>query len=419
MRSLRISKPDRNRKIPLRTAIILFIMTMLFLATYEIHNYIFNFPLHYLLLLLDVFGVLCIRHLSDLEYGMDFLPFIAVLAITLVFQSLLAGPYFSFSSALSMVILLFAMMILVMLVMQKGYAGLIWKTINFFNLFSACCILIQMAFKLVGIRLDRMGMVSNIFFNAWEFVSAFRPAGTYKEPAMFAQPALLSMAYYMFIGKNWKKALVIALALVLSTSALGLMGLVIILAVWSLNLDKLHHISRRTKWILLVATGTVITTILLFSAEANVFVVERLFSGSSIGVRALRSVDLFIEMNPVEKIIGIGLQNQALYLNHNGILLAHDTYETTFGGNREYAGTLGYILCTTGFLGLVFFVRPFYRVFTRHGVQVKVICFLFIYCTMFCAMLGYCILAIYILAVYSTVDLERSGAFRQEENHGQ
>ncbi len=386
------------------------------MATYEIHNYIFNFPLHYLAFMLDVFGMLCIRHLGDLEYGLDLLPFVAIMVITLIFQTLLAGAYFSAGSAFSMVLLLFAMFICVILVMQKGYAGLIWKVINFFNLFSAGCIITQMVFVYLGVRLDRLGLISSWFFNAWEFTSAFRPAGTYAEPAMFAQPALLSLFYYLYIGKSWKKALVIAVALFLSTSALGLMGTVILVTVCALNLDRLYGVSKRLKWVLLFCAFLVAGLMLAVILNRDIFIVQRLLSGSSIGVRALRSVDLFLEMTPLEKLTGIGLQNQALYLNHNGIILAHDTYETTFGGNREYAGSLGYILCTTGFFGLVFFVRPFYRVFVRYGLRVKVMCFLFIYCTMFCAMLGYCILVIYILAVFATVDLERSGAFWQEDD---
>ncbi len=386
-------------------------MCVLLLSTHKIHSFLFPLPIPHLIMLLVVLGVACIRHLRAPEYGMELLPFVVVLAITLLLQSLFSGPYFSARSAIPLAICLFSMMVCIQLVMGKGCGPLVWQVINLFNLFSAGCVIGQMVCYYLGIRLDHMGRISQWFFNAWEFVSAFRPCGTYAEPAMFAQPALLTLYHALFIRKSWPTALIISLALVLSTSALGLMGILILLATWGLNLDRLYGTARKTKWLLLALISGTALVLLVCALRRDVFVVERLFSGSSIGVRALRSVDLFLEMSPGEKLYGVGLQNQARYLNFYGISLAHDTYETTFGGNREYAGALGYILCTTGFLGLVAFVWPFYRAFTRGGFRAKVISFLLIYSTMFCAMVGHTILMLYILAVYATVDMERSGSF--------
>ncbi len=414
-RSVRIKKPRLNSNISIRKLVISFVMVVLILSTMCIGDYLFNFPLHYLIIMLDVLGMLCIRHMGDLDYGMDMLPFMAMLVITAVMQFLFAGAYYDAGMVISTVILLMAMLICIIFVMQKGYGGLIWKIINFFNLVSAGCILAQTAFGFVGIRLDKLGLISDFLFNAWEFTASFRQCGPYAEPAIFAQPALLSLFYYLFIGKNLKKATVLILALLFSTSALALMGILLLLTAWSFNSDKLYGVSRKLKWTILIVAVSALVVFLVAALNADVFIVERLISGSSIGVRALRSVDLFLEMSPLEKITGIGLQNQARYLNHYGITLAHDTYETSiFTGNREYAGSLGYILCTTGFFGLVFFVRPFYRMFGRYGLQVKVLCLLLLYVTLFCAMFGNSILVVYFLAVYSTVDLECSGAFVQE-----
>ncbi len=389
-------------------------MVILCLSLMPAGDILFNFPLHYLILGLDVLALLAIRHTGDLEYGMDLLPFLAVVVITLVFQSLLAGGYYNAGMAASSAIVLFAMIICIILVMQKGFAEMIWKIFNFFVLLSACCIVLQMVCLWVGIRLDKLGLISKIFFNVHDFVAAFRPSGMFLEPAIFAQPALMSLFYYMFIDKRAKKVALLTLALLLSTSALALMGLIILYVIWIFRMDVMTGVSRRWKWAFLGLSLVLGVALLTLTLNMGVFIVERLMGGSSIGVRVLRSIDLFQLMTPTEKITGIGLQNQAYYLNFNNIILANDTYETTIRGSREYAGTLGYVLCTTGFFGLVFFVQPFYRLFKRYGLQVKVACTMLIYSLLFCAMLATPSMMINFLLVYSTVDMERSGAFARE-----
>ncbi len=414
-RSVRIPKPRLSTVISVRMLVIKLTVIVLCLGTLNISETLFNFPIHYLILVLDIFAMLCIHNAGDLDYGLDLLPFVACTTITLAFQTVLAGPYFSWSSSFSSIILLYAMLICVILVMQKGYGDTIWKIINFFNLLSAICILVQYGAYMVGIRLDKMGSLSEWFFNAWEFSDSFRPCGTHDEPSAFAKTVLPSLYYYLFVGKNWKKALICIGGLAVSTSALGLLGMLLLLVVWLCNLDKLYGFGIRTKYLILGIIGLVGSAACLVVLNMDIFIVERMMSGSSVGVRVLRSVDLFSLMSPVEKIIGIGVQNQQNYLNHYGIILAHDTYETTIGANREFAGTLGYILCTTGFFGLVFFVMPFYRTYKRHGLQVKVACALMLFCSLFCIFFNHTILVVFLLMVYATVDMERNGAFRQED----
>ncbi len=364
-------------------------------------------PTFSLVLALDILVLLTLGHAGDWEYGMDLFPFLAVSAVTLVAQRLLSGSYYSVGAALNMWALLFALTVGAGLLAQRDSMALIWKIINFFNLFAAGCIIAQVVMGWFGVRLDRVGGIWQLLFNAWDFTAAFRPAGAYAEPAMFAQPALLSLYYSLFVGKSWPVALVISLALVMSTSAMGLMGLLLLLGAWAWNLDKLYGISPKAKWRLLALLCATAAVVLVWALDRDVFVVKRLFSGSSIGVRVLRSVDLFREMSPGERLYGIGLQNQAAYLDHYHIALAHDTYETTFGGYREYAATLGYLLCTTGFFGLVSFVWPCYRAFVRGGFRAKTVSILIIYCTMSCAMHGDPILILYFVALYATVDMER------------
>ena len=414
-RSLRISRPSWDGKIPIRKSVIALCMITLCLNLMPVGEMLFPLPLHYLILGLDIFALLAIRHTGDLDYGMDLLPFLAVVFITVVLQQLLAGGYYSSGMAISTAIILFAMIIGIILITQRGYASLLWKILNFFTLLSAGCIILQMLCRYVGIHLDGLGILSKVFFNAWRFNYAYRPCGMFAEPAIFAQPALLSLFYYMFIGKSLKKTAFLTVALLLSTSALGLMGVIGLYIIWIFNMDKLSGIPKSRKWAILSLTAVAGMAVFTFALNMEVFVVERLTSGSSIGVRVLRSVDLYKLMEPHEKLIGIGLQNQAYYLNYHNIILAHDTYETTYGGSREYAGTLGYVLCTTGFFGLVTYVQPVFRYFRRCGLQVKVICLLVGVSALFCAMLATPFMMVSFLVMYATVDLEREGVFDREE----
>lgn len=82
-------------------------------------------------------------------------------------------------------------------------------------------------------------------------------------------------------------------------------------------------------------------------------------------MRVSRSFELFGLLSPIEKVFGIGLQNQALYLNANGIILPGDLNETL--AHREFAATIGYLLCTCGLLGLVTFLSMFVPLFRNKG----------------------------------------------------
>lgn len=385
-------------------------MFVLAFSTVRSGHDLLNFPIVYIILGLDVLGLLCIRHTGDLDYGMDLLPFIAALALGILVQNETAGGYYNVSDSFSAFVLLFAMVVCVIMLTQRGYTHYIWKAINITNLLSASCIIVMTLSKLAGIRLDQLGILSDFFFNAWEFVSAYRPCGPFLEPAMYAQLGLLSLFYYLFLKRNWWKACLTALALFLSTSSLGLLGTVLLIAIFLLFLDKLCGVSKRAKYLTLVATLVCGFLLFLLLMYLDSYSLERALSGSSLGVRFLRSVDLFQLMTPLQKIFGIGLQNQLRYLNYYSIILAHDTYETTIGANREFASVLGYIPCATGLIGFITFLFPFFRAFFRGGIRTKTAVLLFMYTCLFCCILTHSIFLIYIMAVYATLDFDRQSA---------
>lgn len=351
-------------------------------------------------------GILCIRHTGDLHYGMDLLPFVGALMISLLVQNSYSSSYFHIDDAISATVLLIAMIICVILLTQRGYTHLIWKAVSALNMLTSVCIILQTVLMPLGIRLDRMGIISNWLFNAWEFSDAFRPCGPFLEPAMYAQVGLLGLYDALFLRRSWFRVLVTTAALLLSTSALALVGILLLYGLYLLSLDKVSHASRRIKFTLIALVLGLVLLFANFLLTSDIYIVQRALSGSSIGVRFLRSVDLFGLLSPIEKLFGIGLQNQQFYLNHYNITLAHDTYETLYQ-NKEFASVLGYIPCTLGLLGLVSFLFPFLRTFFKGGLRTKVMVALLLYICLFCSLLSNCVFVIYIMAVYCVYDLEQ------------
>lgn len=365
-----------------------------------------DIPIPFLILGLDMIGILCIRNTGDLHYGMDLLPFAASLLLSLLAQNGYASSYFHVSDALSCSVLLLAMIICVILLTQRGYTHLIWKTVSAMNMLSAVCIIAQMAAFPLGIRLDKMGALSGWLFNAWEFSDAFRPCGPFLEPAMYAQTGLLALYDALFQRRNWFRVIVTVTALLLSTSSLALVGIVLLFGLYLLSLDRVTGATKRVKF---TTIALVLGAVLLsanFILNSDIHFIQRTLEGSSIEVRLLRSLDLYWLLNPLEKLFGIGLLNQQYYLIHYNITLAHDTYETIHQ-NKEYAATLGYIVCTLGFSGLATFLFPVVRRFFRGGIRTKAIVALVVYIWLFCSTLSNCIFVIHLMAIYTAYDLEQ------------
>lgn len=363
-------------------------------------------PLPFLILGLDMIGILCIRHTGDLHYGIDLLPFAASVLLSLLVQNSYGSSYFHADDALSATVLLLAMLICVILLTQRGYTHIIWKTVSTLNILAATCILLQNATVPLGVRLDKMGSFAGWLFNAWEFSDTIRLCGPFLEPAMYAQVGLLGLYDALFLRPSLFRATLTTTALVLSTSALALVGIVLLYGMYLFSLDRVSNASRRFKITLIALVVGLVAVSANFLLTSDIYIVQRALSGSSVGVRFLRSMDLYWLLNPLEKLFGIGLQNQQYYLFHHNITLAHDTYETLYE-NKEYASVLGYIPCTLGFWGLSTFLFPFLRCFFRGDLRTKTIVALLIYVCLFCNLMSNCIFVIYIMAVYSAYDLEQ------------
>lgn len=363
----------------------------------------------YLLLLLNVLLVLTSRRIN--LRIMELLPFVMICAIEIPLQWLI-GEYFGWRSALSGFIVLAMTVVLVAQLTRQGYEKKLWNVLNAVSIFSTICICMQTAGYLVGIRLDKIPVINELFFKAWEFSASFRPCATFSEPSHYAEIVLLSLFYYLFVEQNKKLSLFLTCGLCLSTSGLGIIGAGLLLVFYLLNLDRFSRIKPLTKYTVVTLTFVMGVGALIWAQSTSLWIIQRIMSGGTSAARIWRSFDLFQIMDLAEKIFGIGIQNQMLYLNHYSITLAHDTYDTMV--NREFAQTLGYILCTTGISGFLAFVFPFGKMILKQNYCMKALCLLFLFICFTCCIFSRHVFAIYLTMIYATAGMLRASHSTQE-----
>lgn len=354
----------------------------------------------YLLVVLNGFLLVVSRRLN-LRTAELYL-FVAVSAVEIPLQWLV-GEYFGLGSAISGLLSLAMTVILVSQLVRIGYEICLWRVLNGFAIFSTVCLFTQIGALFFGIRLDKVPYLGDFFFKAWEFSSAFRPCATFSEPSHYAELVLLSVFYYLFIDFKKFHLIFLIAGLCVSTSGLGIICSGLLVLFYILHLDRFANVSTARKNAVILICFALGIGVLIWAQDSTLWIVQRLMSGGTSSVRVLRSLDLFRIMDFGEKLFGIGNQNQMLYLNHYGIVLAHDTTETLV--NREFAQTLGYILCTTGILGFVAFLFPFVRMLIRQEYRIKALVLLFLFVCFVCCIFARHIFAVYLAMVYATAGM--------------
>lgn len=386
--------------------VITFIAIILCVCTIRNGNEKFEIHIWAAIIIIDALAAISLVNNKVIAYGKEAILLIIGVTIPFLFQIIIKAPYYSVRSAFWGIILFIAFLCSATLIVQPGYGKTIFKTINFFNLFAASCIIIQMIFYYLGIRLDRYGQIGEIFFNAWEFTTSFRPCGVCVEPSQFAEMALLSVFYYMFINKNFKKLFVLIAGILLSTSMLGLLGLalLIMLYIWKYYIIHGRLFFKIFAFIITLVIIVILMSTIVYRPDMISVGYDKVLVNSSLGLRVNRSFELFNIMNLRDKLFGIGIQNQQLYLNFHSIVLPSDTYET-ISNHREFANTIGYMLCTCGLTGCMFFIYYIYICFKKQKFEVKVIVLLFLYIAAFCCIFSRSIFLMYFVAMYSIRDM--------------
>lgn len=368
----------------------------------------------YIPVLYATYGVIALNifRLKDIPVGLfkQALPFFAVILFLLPIQALLQSPYYSISNAFS-AMALFALFSLcaAVLALPGGIGQYVWRIINFTALSASILILIEYAAYQFGVRLHEIPVLGDWVFNAWEFGSSvFRPCAYFSEASHFAELALVSAFYYLFVRKAFAKFALIAIACLVSTSSLGIMGCaaMALVYVFFFSFTKRRLLDSGAgrglillRYLLIVLSCLALMGAVVYIQSSDSWLASRLMNGGSSSLRINRSYELYGLLSPLEKVFGIGLQNQEIYLNANGIILPSDGGETLT--NREFAATIGYVLCTCGLIGLASFLSIITPLVALKDNRGKVLSGLFLGISYTCCIFSRAIFIILLLMLFA------------------
>lgn len=190
----------------------------------------------------------------------------------------------------------------------------------------------------------------------------------------------------------------------MSTSMLGIMSIPILVGIYIFNLKQ---VSILHKIIAGISAVIILLCAYYYFIADYAWLNERILLGGTFGNRTLRSIEIFNRLDFWESLYGIGLQNQTFFLNYMGIILESDAFDTL--ENREYAQTLGYILCTNGIIGLVVFYMQFILIWKKSELTTKVFLIWFSIILSTCCILTRPIFVIYLVSLGNLYYIKRNG----------
>ena len=331
-------------------------------------------------------------------------PFLIAIILEIPLQMISNGGYYNVKNAINGVVV-FALMYMVVLVLcNHGSSKMIWNLVNMISIAASSLILLQvLCHYILHINLDGLPIIGEYLFNSWTF-KFYRPCGMFSEPSLYAELVLFSLYYYSFISINKKWMILHTLALLLSTSSLAIVGAVFIYAMLFMNMNRMKSMSKEKRLVFSILLFCSAIVLLIWISNTSNPVVVRVLSGGTSEVRITRSYELFMRLPIMNKIWGIGIQNQELYLNYYNIILNSDKLGIAYT-NREFAATIGYILCTTGVLGLTVFLAPLVKIFKRYDYRMKVLLMLFGIVCFTCCVFSRMAFCVFLVLIFATKEI--------------
>jgi hypothetical protein len=194
------------------------------------------------------------------------------------------------------------------------------------------------------------------------FASAFyyRPSGIFIEPGFAAQfllPGFVLSLYGWISGKvcRYKEAILILVALVLTTSTQAILIGAVLLAVFAIpKLMKQFKNSKR-----FVKVGIVMCALILCAVILNLEITQITISklteatrgGSSVSMRLYRGMAVFMQLPFLFKVLGIGHGNLGQFVMDRGIRTIYDPAIIT-PATADYANGMSTVALFYGVIGL-------------------------------------------------------------------
>lgn len=333
---------------------------------------------------------------------------LAFCVIILILTSILAfqgSTYFSPANALKSIVYLYSIIFIVLVISSsKDHYQKMWKCVNSITKVAMVIVLVQsLLYFIWGVQyyIAFDGSVSQ-FLTIGSGLK-YRPSAFFSEPSHFAEFVLLSYYYYLFVKQNYKIIFIYSLGIIASTSGLGIVGAAILWAIYVCVYKPKHSFSSY-KYILFFGRVMIILIVIyLFiffystALESDYWLLQRLASGGTFDARVLRSFDIYFSLGFFNKIFGVGLQNQANYLEYFSFVSQFDNRGTLI--NREYAQTLGYILTTTGLIGFISFNVIWLKIAMKNK-NTRILIGLFLFVCLVSNVLTRFIMMLYMIMIY-------------------
>lgn len=197
--------------------------------------------------------------------------------------------------------------------------------------------------------------------------SSFRPASVFMEPAMFAVYLLPWIFITLFFRKdsiNNKVILkvgIVSLFVCLSTSSLGLLG---VLVAWVIYIEKLLFVSERKKLCLLLPAILIIGTYLLSldsilaQISSKMHSLQNITRETSLSLRLFRGWYCFQELPDLNKIFGTGYGLIYQFFQQYEIKTILDTDNSLI----TYMNGFFTMLCSVGIIGTALYIVPLFSI---------------------------------------------------------
>lgn len=196
--------------------------------------------------------------------------------------------------------------------------------------------------ELHGFRLDYISYYERFMF---------RPSSLFLEPAHFSYFVAVPLAYMLGVMRtNWKTiigAMIITVALVLSTSSSGLLVLVICWAFFFSKSMSKNDCGKTVVNPLVILGGILLIAavigLLMSPLSADLF--ARALDGGSVSTRIIRGFLIFSQMGTFEQLFGVGINNLTSYIECFGVYTPYDEaileYLSGFNSCFVYSGIFG------------------------------------------------------------------------------
>lgn len=177
----------------------------------------------------------------------------------------------------------------------------------------------------------------------------FRPSSVFLEPSWMAIYILPVFIYMLFKKNNILMSSIIAIAIVLSTSSLGMIS-VVILIVCKFIFETKINIKK-----IVLAISLILSLLMILNTpyvENSIKRLSNIRNSGSTMMRVYRGFNLYEQLPDINKIFGVSVGNLENFIENNDYI--DDKYHEE--GSKEFVSDILYIFITSGVIGGILYV---------------------------------------------------------------